>query len=66
MSGLILRIRLFHIADDGLPTVVHMNMLNSNKLLPAVTQASKDFHLHRKCLHQTRGKLTLERTCVPA
>jgi hypothetical protein len=32
-----LRIRLFHIADHGLPTIVHMDVLDANKLLPAET-----------------------------
>jgi hypothetical protein len=27
---------LFHIADDGLPAVVHMDMLDPDKLLTAV------------------------------
>jgi hypothetical protein len=27
-------------ADDGLPAIVHMDMLDADKLLPAVTQAS--------------------------
>ena len=31
---------VFHIADDGLTTVVHMDMLDADKLLPAITQAS--------------------------
>jgi hypothetical protein len=37
---------LFHIADDGLPTLVHMNMLDADNLLTAITQASKDLNLH--------------------
>ena len=49
-------IRRFHIADDGLPTVIHMNVLDADKLLPAITQASKQLYLHRKCLHQTRRR----------
>jgi hypothetical protein len=36
----ILRILLFHIADDGLSTIVHMDMLDANNLLTAMTQAS--------------------------
>ena len=51
LSALTFRVRPSHIADDGLSTVVHMDMLDANVLLPAVTQASKDFHLHRKRLH---------------
>ena len=35
-------ILLFHIADDRLPTIVHMYVLDADKLLPAITQASKD------------------------
>ncbi|MGB6767966.1 MAG: hypothetical protein WBE50_07715 [Methyloceanibacter sp.] len=44
-------IRLFHIANDGLSTIVHMDVLDATKLLSAVTQASKQLYLHRKCLH---------------
>ncbi len=33
----ILCIRLFHIADDGLPTVVYVDVVDVDKLLPAVT-----------------------------
>ena len=35
----------FHIADDGLTTIVHMNVLDPEKLLPAVPQASKNLNL---------------------
>ena len=28
---------LFHIADDSLPTIVHMDMLDADKLLAAAT-----------------------------
>jgi hypothetical protein len=35
----------FHIADDGLPPVVDVNMLDKDKLLPADTQPSKDPYL---------------------
>jgi hypothetical protein len=34
------RLRPFHIADDGLPTIVHMDVLDADKLLTAGTQAS--------------------------
>jgi hypothetical protein len=30
----------FHIADDGLSTIVYLDVLDSDKLLPAITQAS--------------------------
>ena len=49
----LLPIRFFHVANKGLPTVVHMDVLDANALLPAMTQASKHLYLHRKCLHQT-------------
>ena len=39
------RIRLFHIADAGLPTVIHMDVLDADNFLFAVTQASKDLNL---------------------
>jgi xanthine dehydrogenase molybdopterin-binding subunit B len=39
-------IRPFHIADDCLATVVYVHMLDADKLVPAVPQAAKDFHLH--------------------
>jgi hypothetical protein len=29
-------ILLFHIADDGLATIVHMDVLDADKLLPAI------------------------------
>ena len=40
LSVLATRLRAFHIADDGLSTVIHMDVLDADKLLPAVTQAS--------------------------
>jgi hypothetical protein len=48
-----LRILLFQIADDGLPTIVHMDVLDADKLLPTVTQASKDLNLGGISFHQT-------------
>src|SRR5208282_4344836 len=51
--GATLAYSAFHIADDGLPTVVHMDVLDADKLLTAVTQASKNLHLHRKGPKQT-------------
>ena len=41
----------FHIADDGLPIIVHMDVLDADKLLPAITQASKNLNLGRKSPH---------------
>jgi hypothetical protein len=35
------RIWLFHVANDGLPAIVHMDMLDADDLLAAVTQAPK-------------------------
>src|SRR5262252_8059461 len=40
-------IRLFDVADNGSPAVVDVHMLDADKLLPAITQAAKDFHLHK-------------------
>jgi hypothetical protein len=48
-----LRILLLHIADDGLPPIVHMNMLDADNLLPASTQPSKNLDLDRISPHQT-------------
>jgi hypothetical protein len=48
-----LRIGFFHIADDGLSAIVHMDVLNADKLLPAVTQASKNLNLSCISPHQT-------------
>ena len=41
-GGLELRFGFLHITDDGLPTVVHMDVLDTDKLLPAVTQRSEE------------------------
>jgi hypothetical protein len=48
-----LRIGFFHIADDGLPTIVDMDVLDADKLLTAIPQASKNLNLRRKCSEQT-------------
>jgi hypothetical protein len=45
-------IRLLHIADNGLTAIVHMDVLDADKLLPAVPQASKYFDLSRVSPHQ--------------
>jgi hypothetical protein len=42
---------LFHIANDGLPAVIYVNMLDADKLLTAITQASANFHLHCEGFH---------------
>ena len=42
----------FHIADDGLPTIIHMDVLDAHKLLPAVAQAAKDLNLGGISSHQ--------------
>ena len=38
-------IRLFQIADDGLPTIVDMDMFDADKLMTAMTQPSKNLNL---------------------
>ena len=44
---------LFHIPDDSLSAIVHMDMLDAGKLLPAITQASKNLNLGRIGPHKT-------------
>jgi len=51
MPAALTPIRFFHIADYGLTTLAHTDVLDADGLLSAVTQASKDLHLHRKRLH---------------
>jgi hypothetical protein len=46
-----LRLRRLHIADNGLRTVVQVDVLDANVLITAVPKASKNFHLHRIRLH---------------
>jgi len=53
LSPLTLGIRFFHISDYGLPTVIYMDVLDPDKLLAAVTQASKNLNLYRIRLEQT-------------
>jgi hypothetical protein len=48
-----LRIGFFHIADDRLPTIIHMDVLDADKLVTAIPQASKNLNLRRKCSEQT-------------
>jgi hypothetical protein len=50
---LILRVWPFHIADDCLPAVVHMNMFDADKLLSAIAQPSKYLDLGGISPHQT-------------
>jgi hypothetical protein len=40
-------IRLFQIADDGLPAIVHMDVLDVDNLLTAVAQALENLNLSR-------------------
>jgi len=35
------------VADDGLPTNIHVDMLDANKLMSAATQASENLYLQR-------------------
>jgi hypothetical protein len=44
---------LFHIANDGLPSIVHMNVLDTHKLMTAITQPSKNLNLRRIRSEQT-------------
>jgi hypothetical protein len=55
---LTLRIRFFHVADEGLPAVIHMNMFNADNLMSAMTQASKNLCLRRVRPHQTSRSRT--------
>ena len=48
-----LHIGHLHIGDPGPPTVIHMNMLDADNLMSAVTQASENLYLRRIRLHQT-------------
>jgi hypothetical protein len=58
-------ILLFHIADDGLPAIMDMHMLDAHKLLSAMTQASKDLYLgaspHQTSRRRTKGRNSLRR-----
>ena len=59
LPALTLGIGSLHIADDGLPTVVHMDVVDVDKLLTAVTQASKNLRLHH-----IRSEQTTRSRCV--
>jgi hypothetical protein len=48
-----LRTGFFHIADDGLPTIVDMDMFDADKLMTAITQPSKNLNLRRIRSEQT-------------
>ena len=39
-------IRLFHIANECLPSVIYVNMFDAHKLLTTITWTSENFHLH--------------------
>ena len=41
--------------DNCLTAIVHMDVLDADKLVPSVTQASKYLNLRSKCPHQTSG-----------
>jgi hypothetical protein len=41
--------RVVHGADDGLPALVHVHMLNDHALLAAAPKSNKSFHLRRIC-----------------
>jgi undecaprenyl pyrophosphate phosphatase UppP len=64
VRDLTLRIRLFHIADDGLPTIVHIDVLDADKLLPAVTQASTNLNLGCVSPHQTSRRRSERRNSL--
>ena len=41
------RVRCPQIADNGPPTIIHMDVLDAHKLVSSSTQAAEDFQLHR-------------------
>ena len=45
--GLTSHFRLFHVAYDSLPTVIDVDVLDANVLLPTVTKPSKHLDLGR-------------------
>ncbi|MGO9686276.1 MAG: hypothetical protein ACLPTZ_27500 [Beijerinckiaceae bacterium] len=66
LSTLTLRIRLSHIADDRLPAVIYMNVLDTKVLMPAMTQASKNLDLGRIGSQQTSRSRAKGRHKPPA
>jgi hypothetical protein len=46
-----LRIPFFDIADDGLPTVIHMDVLDADKLLSTIAKPSEYLDLSRVSPH---------------
>ena len=44
---------IFFIPDDGLTTIVHMDVFDPDKLMTAITQPSKNLNLHRIRFEQT-------------
>ena len=56
-TGLTSHFRLFHVAYDSLPTVIDVDVLDANVLLPTVTKPSKHFDLGRVGSQQpSRGR----------
>ena len=53
-----MRILLFNVADDGLPPIVHMDVLDADNLLTAVTQAAENLNLRCISPHQTSRSRT--------
>jgi len=53
LSALALRIRLFHIADYGLPTVIDVDVLDANVLIATVPEATEGLDLHGKSALQS-------------
>jgi hypothetical protein len=47
--------RIFSHFDNGLPTIVHMDMFDADNLLSAMTQPSKNLNLRRIRSEQTSG-----------
>jgi hypothetical protein len=45
------RILIFQVANDGLPTIVDMDMLDANELLTTITEPSQHLDLSCKSLH---------------
>ncbi len=46
-TGLTSHFRLFHVAYDSLPTVIDVDVLDANVLLPTMTKPSKHLDLGR-------------------
>jgi hypothetical protein len=48
--------RVVHGADDGLPALVHVHMLNDDALLAAAPKPNKSFHLRSICTKELDGE----------